>query len=168
MLHIMFRAEGGGRAVSCSGNDLPQELLSHIPAGKYALCRCLHLVVRYYISFFVKLDQAANDDAAVEIAVIDLPHISNFTDFDAFGAERDVRLRIIRGEADAHDNPLKHAPHPVEAVCGNVWPHAYSREQAAFPLPYLRRHKFWPAVARIDNVHGDRNLVCTCDTTFDK
>ncbi len=75
---------------------------------------------------------------------------------------------IIRGEADAHDNPLKHAPHPVEAVCGNVWPHAYSREQAAFPLPYLRRHKFWPAVARIDNVHGDRNLVCTCDTTFDK
>jgi glycine dehydrogenase len=71
---------------------------------------------------------------------------------------------VIRGEADAHDNPLKHAPHPVEAVCGNDWPHAYSREQAAFPLPYLRRHKFWPAVARIDNVHGDRNLVCTCDS----
>ena len=70
---------------------------------------------------------------------------------------------VIRGEADAHDNPLKHAPHPVVAVCGNAWPHAYSREQAAFPLPYLRRHKFWPAVARIDNVHGDRNLVCTCD-----
>ncbi|MEI6606554.1 MAG: aminomethyl-transferring glycine dehydrogenase [Verrucomicrobiota bacterium] len=70
---------------------------------------------------------------------------------------------VIRGETDAHDNPLKHAPHPVEAVCGNAWPHAYSREQAAFPLPYLRRHKFWPAVARIDNVHGDRNLVCTCD-----
>ncbi len=71
---------------------------------------------------------------------------------------------VIRGEADAHDNPLKHAPHPVEAVCGNAWPHAYSREQAAFPLPYLRRHKFWPAVARIDNVHGDRNLICTCDS----
>ncbi|MEI6673736.1 MAG: aminomethyl-transferring glycine dehydrogenase [Verrucomicrobiota bacterium] len=71
---------------------------------------------------------------------------------------------IIRGESDAHDNPLKHAPHPVEAVCGNAWPHAYSREQAAFPLPYLRRHKFWPALARIDNVHGDRNLVCTCDS----
>ena len=71
---------------------------------------------------------------------------------------------VIRGEADAHDNPLKHAPHPLEAVCGNTWPHAYSREQAAFPLPYLRHHKFWPAVARIDNVHGDRNLVCTCDS----
>jgi glycine dehydrogenase len=71
---------------------------------------------------------------------------------------------VIRGQADANDNPLKHAPHPVEAVCGNAWPHAYSREQAAFPLPYLRHHKFWPAVARIDNVHGDRNLVCTCDS----
>jgi glycine dehydrogenase len=74
---------------------------------------------------------------------------------------------IIRGEADAHDNPLKHAPHPVEAVCGNTWPHAYSREQAAFPLPYLRRHKFWPSVARIDNVHGDRNLICNCGPVAD-
>ncbi|MBN8458382.1 MAG: aminomethyl-transferring glycine dehydrogenase [Verrucomicrobia bacterium] len=71
---------------------------------------------------------------------------------------------VIQGESDASDNPLKHAPHPVEAVCGNDWPHTYSREEAAFPLPYLRRHKFWPAVARIDNVHGDRNLVCTCDS----
>jgi glycine dehydrogenase len=71
---------------------------------------------------------------------------------------------IISGALDAHDNPLKHAPHPCETVCGNDWPHAYSREQAAFPLPYLRQHKFWPSVGRIDNVHGDRNLVCTCDS----
>jgi glycine dehydrogenase len=71
---------------------------------------------------------------------------------------------VIAGTLDAHDNPLKHAPHPCETVCGNDWPHAYSREQAAFPLPYLRQHKFWPAVGRIDNVHGDRNLICTCDS----
>ncbi len=71
---------------------------------------------------------------------------------------------VISGELDAHDNPLKHAPHPCETVCGNEWPHAYTREQAAFPLPYLRQHKFWPSVGRIDNVHGDRNLVCTCDS----
>ena len=71
---------------------------------------------------------------------------------------------VIKGEADANDNPLKHAPHPCELVCGNDWPHSYTREQAAFPLPYLRQHKFWPSVGRIDNVHGDRNLVCTCDT----
>jgi len=71
---------------------------------------------------------------------------------------------VIRGEADANDNPLKHAPHPAETICANEWTHAYPREQAAFPLPYLRQHKFWPSVGRIDNVHGDRNLVCTCDS----
>ena len=71
---------------------------------------------------------------------------------------------VIAGVLDANDNPLKHAPHPCDVVCGNDWPHAYSREQAAFPLPYLRQHKFWPSVGRIDNVHGDRNLVCTCDS----
>ena len=71
---------------------------------------------------------------------------------------------VIRGELDATDNPLKNAPHPAETICANEWPHAYSREQAGYPLPYLRQHKFWPAVARIDNVHGDRNLVCTCDS----
>ncbi|MDP3849323.1 MAG: aminomethyl-transferring glycine dehydrogenase [Luteolibacter sp.] len=71
---------------------------------------------------------------------------------------------VIRGELDASDNPLKHAPHPAETICANEWPHAYTREQAAYPLPHLRQHKFWPAVGRIDNVHGDRNLVCTCDS----
>ena len=73
-------------------------------------------------------------------------------------------MAIIRGEMNSQDNPLKHAPHPAETICTNDWPHAYSREQAAYPLPYLRHHKFWPAVGRIDNVHGDRNLVCTCDS----
>jgi glycine dehydrogenase len=71
---------------------------------------------------------------------------------------------VMNGELDANDNPLKHAPHPCETVCGNNWSHSYTREQAAFPLPYLRHHKFWPSVGRIDNVHGDRNLVCTCDS----
>jgi len=71
---------------------------------------------------------------------------------------------VIRGELDATDNPLKNAPHPAEVICADDWPHSYSREQAAFPLAYLRDHKFWPSVGRVDNVHGDRNLVCTCDS----
>ena len=71
---------------------------------------------------------------------------------------------IIDGKMDANNNPLKNAPHTSAVLCGNDWTHPYSREQAAFPLPYLRNHKFWPTVARIDNVHGDRNLVCTCDS----
>ncbi len=73
-------------------------------------------------------------------------------------------IAVIRGELDANDNPLKNAPHPADVVCGDDWKRAYSREQAAYPLPYLRQHKFWPSVGRIDNVHGDRNLVCTCDS----
>lgn len=73
-------------------------------------------------------------------------------------------IAVVNGESDSKDNPLKNAPHTADMVCGDEWDHAYSREQAAYPLPGLRLHKFWPSVGRIDNVHGDRNLVCTCDT----
>jgi glycine dehydrogenase len=73
-------------------------------------------------------------------------------------------LAVANGEADANDNPLKNAPHTADSVCSDEWNHAYGREQAAYPLPYLRNHKFWPSVGRVDNVHGDRNLVCTCDS----
>jgi glycine dehydrogenase len=83
---------------------------------------------------------------------------------DAMIAIHGEIMAVISGELDATDNPLKNAPHPADTICANDWAHAYSREQAAYPLPYLRQHKFWPAVGRIDNVHGDRNLVCTCDS----
>jgi len=73
-------------------------------------------------------------------------------------------MAVVNGESDATDNPLKNAPHTADMVCGDEWDHPYTREQAAYPLPILRTHKFWPYVGRVDNVHGDRNLVCTCDT----
>ena len=57
---------------------------------------------------------------------------------------------------------LKHAPHTAAVVTADTWPHAYSREPAAFPLPWVRANKFWPSVGRIDNPYGDRNLVCVC------
>ena len=69
---------------------------------------------------------------------------------------------VIDGQADSKDNVLKHAPHTAAAVSSSTWPHLYSREEAAFPLPYLRSHKVWPSVGRIDNPFGDRNLVCAC------
>ena len=71
---------------------------------------------------------------------------------------------IASGQADATDNLLKNAPHTAAMVMKDDWSHPYSRERAAFPVARLRRHKFWPMVGRVDNVHGDRNLVCTCDT----
>ena len=81
---------------------------------------------------------------------------------DAMIAIRDEIQAIVDGRADAHDNVLKHAPHPAEDVIVDEWPHAYSREQAAYPVPELRHRKFWPAVSRVDNPYGDRNLMCTC------
>ncbi len=71
--------------------------------------------------------------------------------------------RIESGELDPQDNPLKRAPHPAETLLSDSWDRAYSRELAAYPLPWVRERKFWPPVSRIDNVHGDRHLVCTCE-----
>jgi glycine dehydrogenase len=73
-------------------------------------------------------------------------------------------MAVANGEADANDNVLKNAPHTADSVIADDWKHAYTREQAVYPLQYLRQHKFWPSVGRVDNVHGDRNLVCTCDS----
>ncbi len=69
---------------------------------------------------------------------------------------------IVTGEADRTDNVLTNAPHTAEAVSATAWAHPYSREQAAYPLPWVRNAKVWPAVGRIDNPWGDRNLFCSC------
>jgi glycine dehydrogenase len=69
---------------------------------------------------------------------------------------------VIEGKADPVDNVLKNAPHTASAVAADEWTHPYSREQAAFPLPFVRAHKHWPSVGRIDNPYGDRNLMCSC------
>ncbi|HZI29491.1 MAG TPA: aminomethyl-transferring glycine dehydrogenase [Gemmatimonadaceae bacterium] len=81
---------------------------------------------------------------------------------DALIAIRDEIREIEAGVLDREDNPLKHAPHTAETVVSDSWNHAYSREKAAFPAPWTRERKFWPAVSRIDNAFGDRNLVCAC------
>jgi len=74
-----------------------------------------------------------------------------------------TEIEAIRtGGSDPKNNPLKHAPHTAEQVTADTWDHPYSREQAAFPASWTRAQKFWPAVARIDSVYGDRNLFCTC------
>jgi glycine dehydrogenase len=69
---------------------------------------------------------------------------------------------IENGTLDREDNPLKHAPHTATQVAASEWTHAYPRELAAFPLPSLKLQKYWPPVARVDNVHGDKNVFCSC------
>ncbi len=71
-------------------------------------------------------------------------------------------VAVENGQAHAKNNPLKQAPHTADQCCATHWDRPYTREQAAYPAPWLRAFKFWPSVGRIDNVHGDRNLICTC------
>jgi glycine dehydrogenase len=83
-----------------------------------------------------------------------------------------VRIRaeiaaVAAGTYPRDDNPLCNAPHTAQMVGADHWTHAYPRELAAFPTPELRRRKYWPPVARVDNVQGDRNLVCACPPLSD-
>jgi glycine dehydrogenase len=81
---------------------------------------------------------------------------------DALIAIRGEIQSVIDGKADRQDNVLKHAPHTAAAALADEWTHPYSRQQAVFPLPFVKARKVWPAVARIDNAYGDRHLVCSC------
>lgn len=73
-----------------------------------------------------------------------------------------IRREIDETSGDAQDSVLKNAPHTLAMVTSDRWPFSYSREKAAFPLPYLADNKFWPSVRRVDDAYGDRNLICTC------
>jgi glycine dehydrogenase len=81
---------------------------------------------------------------------------------DALIAIRQEIREIEQGKLDKQDNPLKNAPHTAEMVTAAEWQHAYSRERAAFPAAWTKEHKFWPPIRRVNDVHGDRNLVCAC------
>ena len=81
---------------------------------------------------------------------------------DAMIQIRDEIRAIEDGRLDREDNPLKHAPHTANVIGASEWTHAYPRELAAFPLASLRQQKYWPPVARVDNVYGDKNVMCAC------
>jgi glycine dehydrogenase len=81
---------------------------------------------------------------------------------DAMIAIREEIRAIEAGAMDKADNPLKNAPHTAASLMATEWNHPYSRQQAAYPAPWLHEHKFWPIVGRINNAYGDRNFVCSC------
>jgi glycine dehydrogenase len=90
----------------------------------------------------------------------DLAEIDRFIDaMIAIKAEADA---VGAGAWPANDNPLVHAPHTAQSVIEGEWDHAYTREQAVYPVKSLVRTKYWPPVRRVDNAYGDRNLVCAC------
>ncbi len=81
---------------------------------------------------------------------------------DAMIAIREEIRAVEIGHSDPVDNPLKNAPHTLDDIVDSHWPHGYSREQAAYPMPSLRQDKYWAPVSRVDNVFGDRHLFCAC------
>jgi len=81
---------------------------------------------------------------------------------DALIEIRNEVREVEEGKADKENNVLKHAPHTAAVITADVWDRPYSRQKAAYPLPYVKEAKFWPSVSRIDNAYGDRNLVCSC------
>jgi len=81
---------------------------------------------------------------------------------DAMIAIRQEIEAIEKGTSDANNNPLKNAPHTAAVISGDNWDRPYSRQQAAFPLPYVAANKFWPSVGRVNDTHGDRTLICAC------
>lgn len=81
---------------------------------------------------------------------------------DAMIAIRQEIMEVMNGEYPKDDNMLVNAPHTAKEVTADEWKHSYSRQQAAFPAPWVDGNKFWPSVKRVDNAYGDRNLVCTC------
>jgi glycine dehydrogenase len=81
---------------------------------------------------------------------------------DALIAIRAEIAEVESGNIDKSDNPLKNAPHTAISVTGDEWAHGYSRQKAAFPLPYVAAYKFWPSVGRVNDSHGDRTLICAC------
>ena len=86
---------------------------------------------------------------------------------DAMLAIKDEINDVMNGALDENDNPLKNAPHTADTVMASEWPHSYSRELAAYPVESLRDVKYWCPVGRVDNVYGDRNLVCSCPPLSD-
>lgn len=90
-----------------------------------------------------------------------LPELDRFC--DALIAIRKEIKSIEEGVQPRENNVLLNAPHPMADLLSNDWDRPYTREQAAYPLPWLRERKFWPSVARLDDSYGDLNLFCTCD-----
>jgi glycine dehydrogenase len=86
---------------------------------------------------------------------------------DAMIQIRKEIIKVESGEYSTEDNPLINSPHTLEMVTSTAWDFSYSREDAAYPLESLRRVKYWPPVSRVDNVYGDKNLICSCPSIED-
>ena len=165
-----------------SANYMAKTLSAHYPIlykGKHG--RCAHefiLDLREFKPFGVEAEDVAKRlmDYGFHAPTMSFPvagtlmveptESESLAELDRF-CDAMIRIRaeirrVVEGKIDAKDNPLRNAPHTSAMVTADAWTHPYTREEAAFPAPWISEKKFWPHVARIDNAYGDRNLVCVC------
>ena len=178
----MLGAEGLTKATEiaiCSTNYLKEKL-----AGKYTILytgeqgRAAHEMIvdcRPFRAFNIEVSDIAKRlmDYGFHAPTVSFPvagtimieptESESLAELDRFcEALLGIHQEIIRENHEENSSILKNAPHTLEMVTADEWPYSYSRKQAAFPLPFVKDHKFWPAVRRVDEAYGDRNLMCTC------
>lgn len=171
------------RLAILNANYIQESLKDHFPtlyAGKNG--RCAHEMILACADFKREAGVEVADIAkrlmdfgfhapttsfpVVETLMVEPTESESKAELDRF-CEAMIAIRgeideIISGKVDKKDNVIKHAPHTLQAVVNSEWSRSYSREQAAFPLSWVRESKFWPSIARVDNVLGDKNLICSC------
>ena len=117
----------------------------------------------------LKFDKESSERMKSDLKTI-LGFVDSLSKIDTEGIEPLVymseEVNVLRADEISNivsqENALKNAPHTVDIVTAEEWNHTYSRQKAAYPLPFVREQKFWPAVSRIDSAYGDRNLMCSC------
>ena len=127
-----------------------------IGSGISGLSAAHFLSKKYKVDLFEKNNHFGGHAYTVEIPENDSDYfVSMDLGFIVFN-------KVKNGEFDKYDNPLKNAPHTHVELTANEWKHKYDRESAAYPSATLKSYKYWPPVARVDNVYGDKNLFCSC------
>ena len=117
-----------------------------VGSGISGLSAAYYLSKKHHVDLFEKEDHFGGHSHTIDLS---------------FGIKKEIDL-IKAGKFDKIDNPIKNAPHTDTELASDDWKHKYSREEAAYPAKFLKTNKFWPPVARVDNVYGDKNIFCTC------
>ena len=115
---------------------------------------------QFKVDIFSEIERICNFNYKLCIFEQSLEELNKFC--EALISIRKEIEEISSKKADVTDNVLKNAPHTAKVLIADEWKHAYSREKAAYPIKWVRENKFWPSVGKIDNAHGDRNLICAC------
>ncbi len=152
---VLYRARNGTVAHECIVDPRPLKAASGVEVGDIAkrlMDYGFHApTVSFPVAGTLMIEPTESESKA---------ELDRFV--EALVAIRGEIDEIAAGRLSKTDNPLKHAPHTMEVVVSDGWSRGYSRERAAFPLPWVRERKFWPSVGRVDDAYGDRNLVCAC------